>query len=363
MLSQYACGADDRDKPAKLREVERGMWSMLLGVAAGAFTAENALVSFLHLCNADLRESPPVLHGPPWFDVATRLKHPKGSQTSSIEVASETGLEKQQIETPSVDGGPSNLWPNEVFLANLPSKLTPFVELGELLSAPGPGGVSSVATAKATGAGDSAPHSVVEESRRRKREMQVQDYTSDDAEDEKDSKVAPRKKAKQKKKSKPKSKTVISSADDESDAQQAPASGSDAVPLIQQRPPRVRLSKRELAEYAQKGATDEDSIWRSTFMEVHRTKGPVMGSVGRPMRTRRRVSPEMISSSMQERPPSPAVRNELMDRADNPVWIDAFSVNENRWVQCRIDCLQASVSPPGNCSLYLEDECRRSGPL
>ncbi len=139
MLSQYACGADDRDKPAKLREVERGMWSMLLGVAAGAFTAENALVSLLHLCNADLCESPPVLHGPPWFDVATRLKHPKGSQTSSIEVASETGLEKQQIETPSVDGGPSNLWLNEVFLANLPSKLTPFVELGELLSAPGPG--------------------------------------------------------------------------------------------------------------------------------------------------------------------------------------------------------------------------------
>ncbi len=37
-------GADDRDKPVKLREVERSMWSMLLGVAAGAFTAENALV-------------------------------------------------------------------------------------------------------------------------------------------------------------------------------------------------------------------------------------------------------------------------------------------------------------------------------
>ncbi len=93
-LRQYACTADDRDKPAKLRDVERGMWSLLLGVAAGAFTAENALISFLQLSYTELRISPPVQHGYPWFNVPAHLKHPKGSQTSSIEVASDTMVEK-----------------------------------------------------------------------------------------------------------------------------------------------------------------------------------------------------------------------------------------------------------------------------
>ncbi len=235
-LGQYACTADDRDKPAKLCDVERGMWSLLLGVAAGAFTAENTLISFLQLSYTELCVSPPVQHGYPWFNVLARLKHPKGSQTSSIEVALDTVVEKQQIETPAVDGGTSNLMPQDVVLEKLPSKLMPNVDLGELLPS---GLTSSVATAKAIGAGDSVALSIVEERLRPKCEVQGQECMSDDARDETDIKLVPQKKAKQKKKSKPKSKAVISSADDESDAQQAPASGSYAVPLIQQRPPRV----------------------------------------------------------------------------------------------------------------------------
>ncbi|KAK0237589.1 hypothetical protein EDD85DRAFT_951777 [Armillaria nabsnona] len=289
----YACGADDRDKPVKLRDIECGMWSMLLGVAAGPLPPRTLLFLFFTYVTQIFTKA----------HLFSRVLH--GSQTSSIEVASDTGVEKRPIETRSIDGEPSNLMPEEVVLENVPSQLTPNVDLGELLSSEGPGPISSVATAKAFRPGASATHSIVEERLRPKCEVQVQARISDYAEDEKDIKVAPKKKVKQKKKSKPKSKAVISSADDESDVQQAPVSGSHAVPLIQQRPPQVRLSKQELAEYSQKGANDEDSIWRSTFMEVHRTKGPVMGAVQRPMRTRQCVSPEIASSPIHKRQRSP----------------------------------------------------------
>ncbi|SJL18389.1 uncharacterized protein ARMOST_21977 [Armillaria ostoyae] len=312
----YACGVDDRDKPAKLRDVERGMWSMLLGVAAGTFTAEQALLSFLQLCSTDLHDSSPVLQGSPWFDVPARLKHPRGSQTSSIEVASDAGVTPQPIDTPPVDKRPINFLGPDVLLAD-------------------------IATSTALGADVSVPDSNVEERLRPKRQLEAQVGLSEDAGDEKDLKVPPTKK-KQKKKSKTKSKAVVSSEDEEPDAQQPIASGSEAVPLIQQKPPRLRLSKQELAQYAQKGANDEDSIWRSTFLQVHQTKGPVMGHVRPPLRTTRHVSPERTPSSKPVHQPSPPVHSQLTERDDKPVWIDAFSVAENRWIRFRIDCLKAS---------------------
>ncbi|PBK58474.1 hypothetical protein ARMSODRAFT_983828 [Armillaria solidipes] len=76
--------------------------------------------------------------------------------------------------------------------------------------------------------------------------------------------------------------------------------------------------------------------------EVHQTKGPVMGHVRPPLRTRRRVSPERMLSSKPARKPSPPVHSQLTERDDKPVWIDAFSVAENGWVRFRIDCLKAS---------------------
>ncbi|SJL17235.1 uncharacterized protein ARMOST_20781 [Armillaria ostoyae] len=312
----YACGVDDRDKPAKLRDVERGMWSMLLGVAVGTFTAEQALLSFLQLCSTDLRDSSPVLQGSPWFDVPARLKHPRGSQTSSIEVASDAGVTPQPIDTPPVDKRPINFLGPDVLLAD-------------------------IATSTALGADVSVPDSNVEERLRPKRQLEAQVGLSEDAGDEKDLKVLPTKK-KQKKKSKTKSKAVVSSEDEEPDAQQPIASGSEAVPLIQQKPPRLRLSKQELAQYAQKGANDEDSIWRSTFLQVHQTKGPVMGHVRPPLRTTQRVSPERTPSSKPVHQPSLPVHSQLTERDDKPVWIDAFSVAENRWIRFRIDCLKAS---------------------
>ncbi|SJL11291.1 uncharacterized protein ARMOST_14694 [Armillaria ostoyae] len=335
----YTCGVDDRDKPAKLRDIERGMWSMLLGMAAGTFTAEKALVSFLQLCYTDLRDSSPVLQGSPWFDVPACLKHPRGSQTSSIEVAPETGVALQQIDTP-VDKGPINFQRPDVLLEDIPYEDRPSTIMHE-------GWGSSVSiddladlllpsqwcrpTSKALGADASVPDS-----------NEAQDGLSEDAGDEKDLKVPPMKKAKQKKKSKKKSKVVISSEEEESDVQQPMASGSEAIPLIQQRPPCLRMSKQELAQYTQKGANDKDNIWHSTFLQVHQTKGPVIGHIRPPLRTRRRVSPERTLSSKPARQPSPPVHSQLMERNDKPIWIDAFSVAENRWVQFQIDCLKAS---------------------
>ncbi|SJL06527.1 uncharacterized protein ARMOST_09868 [Armillaria ostoyae] len=326
----YACGVDNRDKPAKLCDVERGMWLMLLGVAAGTFTAEKALVSFLQLCYTDLRDSSPVLQGSPWFDVPARLKHPRGSQTSSIEVAPETGVALQQIDTP-VDKGPINFQRPDVLLEDIPYEDRPSTIMRE-------GWGSSVSiddladlllplqwrrpTSKALGADASVPDSNVEERLRPKRPQEAQDGLSEDAGDEKDLKVPPTKKAKQKKKLKKKSKVVVSSEEEELDVQQPMASGSEAVPLIQQRPPRLRMSKQELAQYTQKGVNDEDNIWRSTFLQVHQTKGPVMGH-----------------PACQ---PSPPVHSQLTERDDKSIWIDAFSVAENRWVRFQIDCLKAS---------------------
>ncbi|PBK58794.1 hypothetical protein ARMSODRAFT_1027963 [Armillaria solidipes] len=188
----YAWGIDNRDKPAKLRDIEQGMWSMLLGVAAGTFTTEQALLSFLQLCSTDLCDSSPVLQGSPWFDVPTHLKHPRGSQTSSVEVASDAGVTPQPIDTPPVDKRPINFLRPDVLLAD-------------------------IATSTALGADVSVPDSNVEERLRPKRQLEAQVGLSEDAGDEKDLKVPPTKK-KQKKKSKTKSKAVVSSEDEEPDA-------------------------------------------------------------------------------------------------------------------------------------------------
>ncbi|KAK0429603.1 hypothetical protein EV421DRAFT_1914394 [Armillaria borealis] len=156
-------------------------------------------------------------------------------------------------------------------------------DLADLFSSQWRRPTSSDPTSKALDADSSVPDSNVVERLRPKRPQEAQDGLSEDAGDEKDLKVPPTKKAKQKKKSKKKSKAVVSSEEEELDTQQPMASNSEAIPLIQQRPPRLRLSKQELVQYAQKGANDEDNIWRSTFLQVHQTKGPVMGHVRPPL--------------------------------------------------------------------------------
>ncbi|PBK80887.1 hypothetical protein ARMGADRAFT_1146905, partial [Armillaria gallica] len=84
----YSCSFDDRDKPAALRSVERGLWSLLLGVAGGAFEAEEGLVCFLRLYQPEIEGVVDVANVSPWFDATARLKHLRGSQTTSITVVS-----------------------------------------------------------------------------------------------------------------------------------------------------------------------------------------------------------------------------------------------------------------------------------
>ncbi|KAK0185393.1 hypothetical protein F5146DRAFT_1005381 [Armillaria mellea] len=83
----YACSFDDQEKPVVLKNVEKGLWSLLLGVAEGAFEPKEGLVCFLQTFRPEFEGAAHTMQISPWFDVAARLKPPRGSKTASIQVA------------------------------------------------------------------------------------------------------------------------------------------------------------------------------------------------------------------------------------------------------------------------------------
>ncbi|KAK0215525.1 hypothetical protein IW262DRAFT_1465184 [Armillaria fumosa] len=223
-LQCSVCCFDDRDKPAVLRSVERGLWSLLLGIAGSAFEAEEGLICFLWLYQLEIEGMAYVPNVTSWFDVTAHLRPPRGSQTTSIMVA----------------------------LSTVATLETTQVVLSQEEQANLQGGTAEIKTVDATNlSGEDQPlweHISIKE------------------------KPTPKKK-KTKKKSK---ESVIEDDGSETHLSSVGTSGSNQVK--HHKPPPFRLSKSELLVYTQNGADDEDSTWQHGFLQVNHTKGPMMGA-------------------------------------------------------------------------------------
>ncbi|KAK0462746.1 hypothetical protein IW261DRAFT_1576241 [Armillaria novae-zelandiae] len=239
----YLCSFDDRDKPAVLRIVERGLWSLLLGVASGVFEAEHGLACFLGLYQSEIEGASGVTNVTPWFDIMACLKHLKGSAITSITV--EPGA-AAAMETAS----------------SMPS-----------------GGHDANAVAEHEDKEDEQEDVSVEEKHTAKKKKSKSKESAQEEADELQDAFIKEKLTPKKKKSKQKSnESVIEDNGSDTHLTSVSTSGSNKVTC--HKPPPFRLSKSELLAYTHSGADDEDSTWRHSFLQVHHTKGPVMSAVG-----------------------------------------------------------------------------------
>ncbi|KAK0478120.1 hypothetical protein IW261DRAFT_1565107 [Armillaria novae-zelandiae] len=238
---------DDRDKPPVLRSVERGLWSLLLGVASGAFEAEHGLACFLRLYQSEIVGASGVANVMPWFDVTACLKHPKGSATTSITV--ELGATATAVETAS----------------STPS-----------------GSHDANAVAEDEVKEDEQEDVSVEEKHaaKKKKKSKNKESAQEEADELQDIFIEEKPTPKKKKSKQKSNESVIE--DDGSDTHLASVSASSSNKVIHHKPPPFRLSKSELLAYTHSGADDEDSTWRHGILWVHRTKGPVMSAIGHP---------------------------------------------------------------------------------
>ncbi|KAK0183793.1 hypothetical protein F5146DRAFT_1188623 [Armillaria mellea] len=267
----YACSFDDREKLVVLKNVEKGLWSLLLGVAGGAFEPEKGLVCFLQTFQPEFEGAAHTVQISPWFDVAARLKPPRGSKTASIQVAPDAVAHiESTVSLPStsnnnedastvedehaVAGGLEEAEDIQIAVANngMVGAVTVFCE-------DCPTRVRWPVKTKADADADESPS---EEERVPK---------------------------KCKKKTKKKSQDLTSEDDDVKESRAV----SSAHAFKHHKPPPFRLSKLELKVYADNGANDEDYAWHQGFLQASRTKGPVMDAVRHPLR---------IKSVLEERP-------------------------------------------------------------
>ncbi|KAK0483888.1 hypothetical protein IW261DRAFT_1561674 [Armillaria novae-zelandiae] len=274
----YSCSFDDRDKPPVLRSVERGLWSLLLGMASGVFEAEHGLACFLRLYQSEIVGASGVANWsralpPPW------KPHPQ-----------------------------------------LPS-----------------GGHNANAVAEDEVKEDEQEDVSVEEKHAAKKKKSKSKESAQEEADELQDIFIEEKPTPKKKKSKQKSNESVIE-DDGSDTHLASVSASSSNKVIcRHKPPPFRLSKSELLAYTRSGADDEDSTWQHGILRVHRTKGPVMSAVGRPVQAVRSLTPPT-----SEHPSTPPPDPRLTDRCNSPVCVDVFSVSQNRWVKYEIECLKVS---------------------
>ncbi|KAK0477449.1 hypothetical protein IW261DRAFT_1421144 [Armillaria novae-zelandiae] len=217
---------DDRDKPPVLRSVERGLWSLLLGVASGAFEAEHGLACFLRLYQSEIVDTSGVANVTPWFDVTACLKHPKGSATTSITVEPAAAA---AVETAS----------------STPS-----------------GGHDANAVAEDEVKEDEQEDVSVEEKHaaKKKKKSKSKESAQEEADELQDVFIE-EKPAPKKKKSKQKSNESVIE-DDGLDTHLTSVSASSSNKVIRHKPPPFRLSKSELLAYTRSGADDEDSTWQ-----------------------------------------------------------------------------------------------------
>ncbi|KAK0455803.1 uncharacterized protein EV420DRAFT_1644580 [Desarmillaria tabescens] len=216
----------------------------------------------------------------PWFEADVRLKPPKGRQGSSIETASETPQEEDK---------------NAIAVAPIGEEEKP--EVSSQRSSP-----TSIVAAINFGDDtqeDPAAENLAAVAGLRPRRQKLTE-TLLPSHDEDGNMQLPEEKPKKKKsrrnRKKMKSKPMIS--EDESEASAVPVprkihelnsqsnpSESEGTYVRIHKPPRLWLTKAELAKHTEKVNDDEDVVWRTSYLEVNSTRGPVMGSVPCPKRT------------------------------------------------------------------------------
>ncbi|KAK0197384.1 hypothetical protein F5146DRAFT_1155456 [Armillaria mellea] len=245
----YACSFDDQEKLVVLKNVEKGLWSLLVGVAGGAFEPEEGLGA-AHAMQIS-----------PWFDVAARLKPPRGSKTASIQVAPDAVT---HVESTVLLLSTSNNNEDASAVEDEHAVAGGLEEAEDVQIAVADNGMVGAVTVFCedlkTKANADADESPSEEERVPK---------------------------KRKKKTKKKSQDLASEDDDVEELRAV----SSTHTFKHYKPPPFRLSKSELKVYADNGADDEDYAWRQGFLQASRTKGPVMDAVRRLLRIKRSVAP------------------------------------------------------------------------
>ncbi|KAK0183877.1 hypothetical protein F5146DRAFT_1146473 [Armillaria mellea] len=248
----YACSFDDQEKPVVLKNVEKGLWSLLLGVAGGAFKPKEGLVCFLQTFQPEFEGAAHTVQISPWFDITAWLKPPRGSKTASIQVALDaiTHIESTVL-LPSTSNN------NEDASA---------VEDEHAVA----GGLEETEDIQIAVADNGMPVKT------------KADVNADESPSEEE-----RVPKKHKKKTKKKSQDLTSEDDNVEESRAV----SSAHAFKCHKPPPFRLSKSELKVYADNGADDEDYAWHQGFLQASRTKGPVMDAVQRPLCIKRCVAP------------------------------------------------------------------------
>ncbi|KAK0189625.1 hypothetical protein F5146DRAFT_1001866 [Armillaria mellea] len=297
----YACSFDDQEKLVVLKNVEKGLWSLLLRVAGGAFEPEEGLIS-------------------PWFDVAAQLKPPRGSKTASIQVAPDAVAHvESMVSLPSTSNN------NEDASA---------VE-DEHAVAGGLEEAEDIQIAVADNGMVGAVTVFCEDHPTRVRQPVKTKANADADESPSEEERVPKK---HKKKTKKKSQDLASEDDDVEESRAV----SSAHAFKPHKPPPFRLSKSELKVYADNGADDEDYAWHQGFLQASHTKGPVMDAVRRPLRIKRSVAPVIPDPPPKSLPQLP-IDAQLTEQSCL-IAVNVYSVLEERWVEVRIDCLKASES-------------------
>ncbi|KAK0185088.1 hypothetical protein F5146DRAFT_1228388 [Armillaria mellea] len=248
----YACSFDDWEKPVVLKNVEKGLWSLLLGVVGGTFEPKEGLVCFLQTFRPEFKEAAHTIQISPWFDIAAWLKPLRGSKTASIQVALDAIAHvESMVSLPSTSNN------NEDASA---------VEDKHAVA----GGLEKAEDIQITVADNGMP---------------VKTKAGADA--DKSPSEEERVPKKCKKKTKKKSQDLASEDNDVEESRAV----SSAHAFKHHKPLPFRLSKSELKVYTDNGADDEDYVWHQGFLQASHTKGPVMDAVQRPLCIKRSVAP------------------------------------------------------------------------
>ncbi len=208
-------------------------------MAGGAFEAEEGLVCFLWLYQLEIEGAVDVANVSPWFDAMAHLKHPRGSQTTSIMVAlGAVAAIENTLPTPSNSA-------QEATAVAGDDEVVPSQEEQEISQ----GETAEMKWVEAT--------NLSHEDRPSRVQPPAQRLSEAKADEQEDISVKEKPAKKKRKKTKKKSKEIVIDNDD---------SETDLKPVGTNlfkchKPPPFRLSKSELLAYTQNVANNEDSTW------------------------------------------------------------------------------------------------------
>ncbi|KAK0197398.1 hypothetical protein F5146DRAFT_1130261 [Armillaria mellea] len=286
----YACSFDDREKLVVLKNVEKGLWSLLLGVAGGTFKPEEGLIS-------------------PWFDVTTRLKPLRGSKTTSIQVVPDAIAHVESMVSllsTSNNNEDASTVDDEHAVA---------------------GGLKEAEDIQITVADNGMVGAVTVFCKDHPTRVRWPVKTKANADADESPSEEERVPKKHKKKTKKKSQDLASEDDDMEESRAV----SSAHTFKRHKPLPFRLSKSELKVYANNGANDEDYAWCQGFLQASHTKGPVMDAVRCPLHIKRSVAPVSPDPPPKSLPQLPV--DAWLTEQSCPIAVDVYSVLEERWVE------------------------------